>query len=716
MKRTFTLIAALALLSAACSSAEPSASTAAQAATSSPTTPAPPEQLLEALGQSDAATPDLWVENGGIVAFVAPAFESGVTDPEAAAIAYFDAFAEAYRVADPGDRLQLIGSSETAAGAVVRFRQMLGGFEVFAGDITVRVDPDGLVTGVTGVLAPDADVPAALLSAEDATAAALVALPRLVAAPDVTRQVTFSPAVETGTADPPVPAWHLVVVTDDEVPIRQLVVVDAVTGEVLLRAALDISAEQWDVYDAKNALDDEGKSTINDAELMLGARDGKVTIVGDPDQVALAVAGHMATTWGYFFSTHGRDGHDGSGGKCRLYVHVGVNWKNATAGGASCTLRYGDAKAYAESLDVVAHEFTHAVTGQTAGLIYQGSSGAVNEHYSDFFATMVDTSDWALPPTSRVLSSPAIDSAAEFVVTEEDDGGVHDNSGIANMAGYLVANTGVNVHPTSGAEVTGIGRAKAEQLWYATLLSLAPRSGLGSWACSTIATARELEGGLLTEDDVDAVIAAMTAVGLVEETELGGFSCDWLNVGAGSGTGGSSGSPGDTTTTTGTDPGPEQGSSAACDIVDLWRLRDQEFFDQIATMSGGFAGDFEYLSGDYFVDFSADGTAVASRVEWTWRLTTPDGNLVFEISSVDPGMWSVDEMTMDFEEGASEAVVKMWIETGGSLTPVPLSPGGTTVDTPAMSGTGTFSCVGDVLTITANDGTGPITSILDRVG
>ena len=31
------------------------------------------------------------------------------------------------------------------------------------------------------------------------------------------------------------------------------------------------------------------------------------------------------------------------------------------------------------TLDIVAHEFGHAVTGKTAGLIYQGESGALNE-------------------------------------------------------------------------------------------------------------------------------------------------------------------------------------------------------------------------------------------------------------------------------------------------------------------------------------------------
>jgi Zn-dependent metalloprotease len=53
------------------------------------------------------------------------------------------------------------------------------------------------------------------------------------------------------------------------------------------------------------------------------------------------------------------------------------------------------------SLDILAHEFTHAVTSNSInstatslGLIYNGQSGALNESYSDIFAVMIDTGDW----------------------------------------------------------------------------------------------------------------------------------------------------------------------------------------------------------------------------------------------------------------------------------------------------------------------------------
>ena len=43
----------------------------------------------------------------------------------------------------------------------------------------------------------------------------------------------------------------------------------------------------------------------------------------------------------------------------------------------------GTGEPFAGALDVVAHEMTHGVIDHTAGLIYQGQSGAVNEDFSD---------------------------------------------------------------------------------------------------------------------------------------------------------------------------------------------------------------------------------------------------------------------------------------------------------------------------------------------
>lgn len=45
---------------------------------------------------------------------------------------------------------------------------------------------------------------------------------------------------------------------------------------------------------------------------------------------------------------------------------------------------------FEEALDVVAHEYTHAVIESTSNLKYEGQSGALNEHLADVFAVIIN--------------------------------------------------------------------------------------------------------------------------------------------------------------------------------------------------------------------------------------------------------------------------------------------------------------------------------------
>lgn len=189
---------------------------------------------------------------------------------------------------------------------------------------------------------------------------------------------------------------------------------------------------------------------------------------------------------------------------------------------------------------------------------------------------------------------------------------------------------------------------------------------------------------------------------------------------AGVGGMGGSGSPqGSTRPTTTTDAATTTTriGAAACDIVGVWSLRGQPFLDELSRLSGA-PGAFEYVSGDYLVEYNADGTYVVSYVEWRWRSTTSEGSLITEFSGTDSGTWTADEATIVFQETASEVEVAMWIiENDGTLTTFPFGLGETTVQTPGgMTGTVTYTCVGDVLTVAADVDGGPVTSIYDRVG
>ena len=89
-------------------------------------------------------------------------------------------------------------------------------------------------------------------------------------------------------------------------------------------------------------------------------------------------------------------------------MHYGVDYDNAFWDGTQLVFGDGDGEIFdrfTKPMDVMAHEFTHGVTQFTAGLIYQGQSGALNESVSDVFAAMAkqrslgqtaDQADWLI--------------------------------------------------------------------------------------------------------------------------------------------------------------------------------------------------------------------------------------------------------------------------------------------------------------------------------
>ena len=190
-------------------------------------------------------------------------------------------------------------------------------------------------------------------------------------------------------------------------------------------------------------------------------------------------------------------------------VHYGNRYNNAFWNGRQITYGDGDGTTFREfsgGLDVTTHEFTHGVTEFTSDLVYQGESGALNESFSDMMGNSSEfyaaqngledptkvSPDWQigediyLPKDTvagfRNMADPAEDGDpdhySELYTGKQDSGGVHSNSGIPNHAYYLVVNGGENArdnttnHPHDGPEVTGIGLAAAEQIFYTGFTSL----------------------------------------------------------------------------------------------------------------------------------------------------------------------------------------------------------------------------------------------------
>lgn len=220
------------------------------------------------------------------------------------------------------------------------------------------------------------------------------------------------------------------------------------------------------------------------------------------DQDAMGAYNHSGTWYNYMQTKFGRDSFNGSGAVMTSSVHLGTNYVNAYWNGSQTAYGDGDgsqASSLARDMDVVTHEWTHALTQYTANLAYQNDSGALNEAMSDIFAASssawkdgaVSANTWKIgevcwtPNTAgdalRYMNNPTQDGSSKDYYPERlyatnctpsssnDYCGVHYNNGIGNLAYYLLAAGGQHPRGKTTVNVPAIGIAKAEQIFYRAL-------------------------------------------------------------------------------------------------------------------------------------------------------------------------------------------------------------------------------------------------------
>ena len=223
----------------------------------------------------------------------------------------------------------------------------------------------------------------------------------------------------------------------------------------------------------------------------------------------------FGATWALFHDVYGRNSIDGAGMTLAGTVHYDKGYDNAFWNGERMVFGDGDGEIFGRftaSLEVIGHELTHGVTETTAGLIYQGQPGALNEHVSDVFGVLVKqhslgqdatTADWLVgadlllpgvagvairsmisPGTAyddpRLGKDPQPDHMSDFVTTSDDNGGVHINSGIPNRAFALAARA-----------IGGQAWTAAGQIWFDVLTGadITARTDFATFARLTVAAA-----------------------------------------------------------------------------------------------------------------------------------------------------------------------------------------------------------------------------------
>ncbi|MEI5907406.1 M4 family metallopeptidase [Bacillus spongiae] len=454
----------------------------------------------------------------------------------------------------------------------LRLQQVYKGTPVYGAVMTAHVDGEGVLTAVSGAVQPDLDQKGALkaggkLKKQEATT---------VAEQDLIESLGSTPEYEYA------PKSELVIFVDGEEahyayqvnlnflspePGNWNYFVDAVTGKVLNKINEIHTAKGKPGKPGGNNGTDEvgtgigvlgGQKSLNTYlssstyYLQDNTRGGGIftydanqrtrlpgSLWADDDNVlnasydgAAVDAHHYAgVTYDYYMNVFNRDSYDGKGAPLESTVHYSRSYNNAFWNGRQMVYGDGDGSTFiplSGSLDVVAHELTHAVTDTTADLIYSYESGAINEAMSDIFGTLVEfeannNPDWEMGEdvytpgvrndALRSLSDPTKyndpDHYSVRYTGSGDNGGVHINSGIINKAAYLLSEGGSHY----GVTVRGIGQDKLGDIFYRSLTQyLTPSSSFSHLRATAVQSATDLYGAGSAE--VTSVNQAFDAVGI----------------------------------------------------------------------------------------------------------------------------------------------------------------------------------------------------------
>jgi Zn-dependent metalloprotease len=223
----------------------------------------------------------------------------------------------------------------------------------------------------------------------------------------------------------------------------------------------------------------------------------------------------------------------------------------ACSGGAGLGLTFGPKMTVN---DVVAHEFTHAVTASTAALIYDDESGALNESYSDIMSELIFPDQTPQTPNNTWLQGegapggPFRDMKNPLMHDQPDNMGsertmcntdwkfTHQCDSISNLAAVRISDGAI-----PGNAAAGIGPTKLKILYYSTLTGgnppaspaltgLVPSSRFLDQRVTTVENCWVLvamgalpDGTTFTPDDCLHVQDSFDSVGLTVDTHFGWF-------------------------------------------------------------------------------------------------------------------------------------------------------------------------------------------------
>jgi Zn-dependent metalloprotease len=264
------------------------------------------------------------------------------------------------------------------------YKQVYRGVPVFAGEMKTHFDSADSLVVANGTFVPGIDVnPVPTRSAEEGKRAALANVTAELTRATKGKVVANEPTLmiyREGLAQGIEGANHLAwqVEVGNRHDVREFVFVDAHTGKVIDKIS--------GIHEAKNRRAFDGAGATQPGPNYPGS---PFWVEGNPFPTGTTEADNMIAAsseiYDLFKIAFGRDSFDGAGGTMDSIFNRGNSCPNASWNGVYISFCPG-----VTTDDITAHEWGHAYTEFTHGLIYAWQPGALNEAYSDIWGETVD--------------------------------------------------------------------------------------------------------------------------------------------------------------------------------------------------------------------------------------------------------------------------------------------------------------------------------------
>lgn len=466
------------------------------------------------------------------------------TAQEDIARAYLENRAADFGVTSTAVSFSALRVRQSGSRHFVRMQQSYSGVPVFAAEVIVQLDAASRVESVTSDILRDTspleDGRVSIQPGLSGDAALSSVRATIEASAPAGADVAFSTPVLTlyapsviGMEGEPQLVWKTRVSSEAAPELSADLLIDAQQGTLVRRFTRHYEARDRDIYDANNTTAEPGTLEREEGDPASG--------IADVD----AAYDFLGDTYDFYSTEHGRDAIDNAGATMSATVRrctaTDCPWANASWSGGR--MRFGDGFALD---DVTAHELTHGVTENESNLIYENTSGAINESFSDIWGEYVDLGngagndaagvrwdigedlpggrirDMANPPNHNDpdrLGSPFYRAPVATPDDTNDQGYVHSNSGIPNKLCYLLTDGDT----FNGQTVAGMGISATADLFYEAQVNLLTSSP--DWTDFANALTQAAINLGWSQADKDNLYCALVAVELVEDTTDPTIAC-----------------------------------------------------------------------------------------------------------------------------------------------------------------------------------------------